>query len=271
MLRYAPLGVTSAVDAESSLAVGVTPGLRSEPQPLRVLHNGRFSLPAGRYRAVIAWATRDPLPARSGDTVSLQVGRIGAPLITWTVSPVPGGTWSEEFWLPVDTGFVGLRGSAEVERSIAALRLEAVDVEDLGARTPTPQVLSAARFGETLVLFHDERMYPESTGFWTAAARATRITLACPGGCSDGVTLRIHSGKVANHLRLATAGWSTEVDLHGEHTIEVPVPPPASGGVVVLDLETATGFVPIEVDPAVRDRRHLGVWISVAPSSKETS
>ncbi|MCC6987756.1 MAG: hypothetical protein IT181_02080, partial [Acidobacteria bacterium] len=269
-VRYAPLSVTSAVDAESTLFVGAAPGLRPEPQPLRVLHNGRFSLPAGRYRAVIEWAVRDPLPARDGARVSLQVGRIGGPLTTWTVTPTPGGTWSEECWLPVDAGFVGLRGDADLERSIAALRMEAVDIVDLGARTATPQVLAAARFGEAVVLFHDERLYPESAGFWTAGGRASRITLACPGGCADGVTLRMHSGRIANRLHLETHGWSEDVDLRGDDMVDVRVPPPAAGGVILLDLSTATGFVPIELDPSVRDRRNLGVWITPALPAKET-
>ena len=269
-VRYAPFSVTSAVNAESALFVGVSPGLRPEPQPLRVLHNGRFSLPAGRYRAVIQWEARDPLPAKPGARVGLQVGRIGGALTTWTVSPTPGGTWSEEFWLPVDAGFVGLRGDADLERSIAALRVEAVDVVDLGARTATPQVLAAARFGEAVVLFHDERLYPETTGFWTAGGRASRVTLACPGGCANGVLLRMHSGKKANRLRLETHGWSQDVALGGETPVEVRVPPPAAGGVILLDLATDSGFVPIELDPTVRDRRNLGVWIEPALPPTET-
>ena len=48
------------------------------------------------------------------------------------------------------------------------------------------------------------------------------------------------------------------------------MPPPAAGGVIVLDLATATGFVPIELDPSVRDRRNLGVWITPVLPPKET-
>jgi hypothetical protein len=212
---------------------------------------------------VVVWATRDPLPARSGGTVALQIGRIGPPLVTWTVDPAPGGTFTREFWLPIDAGFVGLRGSAEIERSIAAIHVDAVDVLDAGVRTPTPQVLSAAAYGDALVYFHDELMYPESTGFWTTGERPARLTIACPGGCSRGVTLRIHSGKRPNHLRLSTHGWSRELDLFGETAIDVPVPAPAEGGVIELDTVTTTGFVPIEVDPAIHDRRYLGAWIEV--------
>jgi len=261
-VRYRPLRVGRAVDAEASLAVRVRPGTRPEPQPLRVLHNGRFSLPAGRYRVVVRWVARDPLPARDGATLGLQVGRIGNPLTTWTVTPTPGGTWSETFWLPVDAGFVGLRGTPEVERSIDEIRFEAEDVEDLGTRTATPQVLAAAAYGRRLVLFHDELMYPEAGGFWTTGQRDARVTIACDDGCTDGVPLRIHSGKAANRLRLSSPGWSHDLDLVPETSIDVVVPPPSTGRVVTLELTTATGFVPIELDPTIHDRRYLGVWVA---------
>jgi hypothetical protein len=269
-LRYAPLRVASALSVESAFAVGVTPGLRREPQPVRVLHNGRFSLPAGRYRLVVQWASRDPLPARPGATVALQVGRIADPMTTWTVTPTPGGRWTEEFWLPVDAGFVGLRGTAEVERSIAAIRIEAVDIIDEGARTATPPVLAASAYGDTLAFFHEERMYPEPGGFWTTGRRPARVTLACANNCAAGVVLRVHSGARPNHLRLATHGWSQEIELTGGTEVDIQVPPPATGNTILLELETTTGFVPMEVDPSLRDERYLGVWVAPMPSARET-
>ena len=268
-LRYAPVRIASAGEIESTLAVSVSPGLRTQPQPLRVLHNGRFSLPAGRYRAIVQWATLDPLPARAGSRLGLQVGRIGEPLRQWTVSPAPGGTWQDEFWLPIDAGFVGFRGTPELERSIAELRVEAVDVVDAGARTPTPQVLASAQYGPLVVAFHDEALHPETGGFWITGARLARITIACPDGCSRGVVLRVHSGKRPNHLRLDTHGWSHEVDLVGEQVMTIAVPPPAAGGVIALEARTTTGFIPMDVDPTIRDRRYLGAWIEPAAAPEE--
>ncbi len=260
-LRYAPLRLASAGEAESAMALTVAAGQRPEPQPVRVLHNGRFSLPAGRYRVVVQWESRDPLPARAEATIGLQVGRIGGPLHEWTVSPSPGGSWQEEFVLPVDAGFVGFRGTAEVERSIAHLRIEALDVVDEGARTVTPQVLAAAAYGPLVVLFHDGALYPEAGGFWTTGERQARVTVSCDGGCGHGVVLRVHSGKRPNHLRLSSHGWSREVDLEGERAVDVLVPAPPTGTVILLDAVTTTGFVPFDVDPSIRDRRYLGAWI----------
>jgi hypothetical protein len=268
-LRYRPLRVSRAAEVEPTLALGVRPGLRPEPQPLRVLHNGRFSLPAGRYRAVVRWATRDPLPARAGTPIGLQVGRIGPPLQQWPLTPVPGGEWTTEFWLPTDAGFVGFRGAPDLERSIEELRIEALDVVDAGARTLTGQVLAASAYGGTIVLFHDETTYPESTGFWTTGERQARVTIACPGGCGRGVTLRVHSGKRPTQLRLATHGWRQTIDLQGETTVAIMVPSPADGGAIELEAMTTSGFMPVEVDPSVRDRRYLGAWIEVDATGEE--
>src|SRR5690606_30698439 len=104
----------------------------------------------------------------------------------------------------------------------------------------------------------------EATGFWTTGGRLARVTVACQGGCDRGVTLRVHSGKRPNRLRLATHGWSQDVELTGETPVQIDVPAPAGGGPIALDTATTTGFVPIEVDPSIRDRRNLGAWIEVA-------
>ncbi len=260
-VRYAPFQVTRAADIDGVMALAVAAGQRSDPQPLRVLHNGRFSLPAGRYRAVAQWAARDPLPARAGALLGLQVGRIGAPLREWPVLPTPGGTWQQEFVLAIDAGFVAFRGTPDLERSIASLRIEALEVVDAGARAITPPVLAAAAYGSIVVFFHDGALYPEHGGFWTTGERLERVSITCDSGCARGVVLRVHSGARPNHLRLSTHGWSQDLDLRGSQPVDVIVPPPAAGGVLTLDAQTTTGFVPIEVDPTVHDRRYLGAWI----------
>lgn len=270
LVRYAPMRVSAARDAVSALTLETAAGARRGPQPLRVLHNARFSLPAGRYRLTVQWASRDPLPAGRSASLGLQVGRVGAPYRTVTVAPAPGGVWSDELLLPVDAGFVGLRGTPEVERSIAAIRVEALAVTDRGARVETPQVLAAARYRDVSIFFHDEHTYAEPAGFWTTGKRTSEITIACPGDCPDGVRLRVHSGAVPTRLHLASQGWSEAVDLQGRAPRDVRVPPPAVGTVIRLALTTESGFVPSDVDPSVRDVRYLGAWVEVPPEAEET-
>ncbi|MDH4063045.1 MAG: hypothetical protein OEW19_01495, partial [Acidobacteriota bacterium] len=106
-LVFDPLRKTSAAEMLPALTLGVAPGIRSDPQPLRVLHNGRFSLPAGEFRVDIAFAPGQPV---AGGTVSLQVGRTGPAFRDWRVEP-PRVTLRETFHLPADASFVGFRGS----------------------------------------------------------------------------------------------------------------------------------------------------------------
>lgn len=270
-LQYGPLRVAPARTAVPVLALETAAGSRRGPQPLRVLHNARFSLPAGRYRVVVQWATRDPLPAGARATLGLQVGRVGAAFRAIDVAPRPGGTWSHELVLPVDAGFVGLRGTPEVERSIAAIRVETLGVIDRGARVDTPQVLAAATYPGADVFFHDEHTYPEPGGFWTTGKRTSDLTVACPGACARGLRLRVHSGPTPTRLHLVSSGWSGTVELTGRTPVDVVVPPPPAGDVIRLSLTTEGGFVPSQVDPAARDVRYLGAWVEVPRDAEETS
>ena len=118
---YDPFRKAAAVDQISRFPLTVSPGLRSDPQPLRVVHNGRFSLPAGRYRADVLFVDGERPGALP---LSLQLGRTGPPVSTWTIDPATG-PWSTEFSLPVDAGFVGFRSGRELERAIREITSDA--------------------------------------------------------------------------------------------------------------------------------------------------
>jgi hypothetical protein len=246
----------SALDQVSSFTLAVGPGLRPEPQPLRVVHNGRFSLPAGRYRADVQFADGErtgPLP------LSLQFGRTGSPVATWQVDPATG-PWSTELSLPVDVGFVGFRSSRELERAISAITLMPLAVVDASRRPRVPQVLAAGLYGEALVLFHDDWTTPEPEGFWVHGRRPTHITIAGQPGAPGPTTFRLRADHAANHVTISAPGWIREFDLPpGEpQVLELPL---ASRGVVSLTIETTGGFVPAEHDPSAKDQRLLGAWV----------
>jgi hypothetical protein len=257
-LVYDPFRKAAATDQVSSFTLSVTPGLRPEPQPLRVVHNGRFSLPAGRYRADVRFIDGErigPLP------LSLQFGRTGSPVATWTVDPATG-PWSTELWLPVDVGFVGFRSPRELERAISAITLTPLAVVDESRRPRVPQVLAAGQYGEALVLFHDDWTTPEPEGFWVHGRRPTQLTIAGHSGAAAAAPLafRLRADYTTNHVRISAPGWIREFDLPpGEpQVLELP---PASRGVVSLTIETTGGFVPSERNPSVRDTRLLGAWV----------
>ncbi|MCA1585125.1 MAG: hypothetical protein LC791_10280, partial [Acidobacteria bacterium] len=243
---YDPWRTVSSEDLIPMLTLGVEPGARRDVQPVRVLHNGRFSLPAGRYRMDVQWSGRNPLPARGTQEIALQVGRNGPPLETWSVIAEPGQVAHTEFALPVDAGFIGFRGSPELERSIASLALTPLDIVDRGIRLHTPPVLAASRYVSVTLLFHDEHTFPEPSGFWTIPGRQTTLTLARPSSLERPTVLLLHPGPRPNHVVVTTYGWRGEMELvPGLHS-SLPLPD-ATREIFMLSIRTAAGFVPSEL------------------------
>lgn len=258
---YDPLRKGAAGDVLPQFSLGVRPLQRTSPQPVRVIHNGRFSLPAGTYTVDVSFGDQvppEPMP------LSLQIGRVGPPFQSWSLKPVPGETWHTSLWLPVDAAFVGLRGSAEMERAITAISITPTAVVDAGARPLLPPVLSAASYPGASFFFHMEQMYPETEGFWTVGGGAADVTLAVPPERSTPVVLRIHSGGQANTATISTFGWRRRYMLTPGHVVDVELPA-ATGGVLPLTITTTSGFSPRDLDPASGDPRFLGVWVEVKP------
>jgi hypothetical protein len=251
---YDPLRKTNAGALLSAMTLQVTPGTRPDPQPIRVLHNGRFSLPAGDYRLDVTFVPDRPVPASD---VSLQVGRVGPPLQTWPL-PAPSGSIRESLRLPADASFVGLRGSRAVEEAVQAISFTPLSVVNAGERVRTPPVLGAARYGGALVLLHDDQVNPEPTGFWILGRRRTVLSVA-PDDTAESI-LRVRSDAPDNSVTLSTHGWSRTVTLQAGQAEDIQLPPPQHG-LVELTIETSTGFIPMDKDPSSRDRRFLGVWI----------
>jgi len=255
---FDPLRKTSAAELLPAMTLGVAPGLRTDPQPVRVLHNGRFSLPAGDYRVDVAFAPGEP---SAGGEVSLQVGRVGPPVQTWPVT-LGAGTISHTIHLPLDAGFVGFRGTREMEQAIQAITVTPTAVVNRGERVQAPPVLGAAQYGATMVLLHDDRVNPEPTGFWVLGRRRTVVSVAPASEVTAPAKLRLRSSVSANEVTLRTRGWEQVVILDADTPVDITLPAPAHG-LVELTILASTGFAPIDRDPASRDRRFLGVWVEV--------
>lgn len=264
---YDPLRHVNADSVLASVRLGVKPRQRLSSQPVRVIHNGRFSLPAGTYAVVVQFNDQVPAPPTP---FSLQIGRIGPPLQTWTLQPRAGDTWRTDVWLALDASFVGFRGPAELERAVDAITITPTAVVDAGARPLVGEVLSAAAYGDVMFYFHDEQMYPEPSGFWTTGRRSAEVTVAMPPSRTAPVTLRIHSGAQANHATIATFGWRRDYELVPGQAVEVELPV-AAGGVIPLTISTDNGFSPRATDPASNDPRFLGIWVELLDKVKEPS
>jgi hypothetical protein len=229
--------------------------MRADPQPVRVLHNGRFSLPAGTYQLDVAWNG-----ARSGEMLSLQVGRTGDPWQSWAVEARAGEHWGTEFSLPVDAGFVGLRGSSQLESVIQRIRIAPLSVVDAARRPREAAVIGASRSGPASVFYHDENAFPERTGFWVAGERRTRVTIERPAGAIP-LVLRVHSGPIANRLQATTFGWSHTADLQPRTRQDITLG--GAGRLVTLTVASDRVFVPRDREPGSTDTRPLGVWVEV--------
>jgi hypothetical protein len=255
-IAYTPAAPMPAAGTISRAILSVTPGARTEPQPIRVLHNGRFTMPAGRYRVDVDWSA-----ARSGETIGLQVGRTGEAWRTWNVEPRPGERWSMEFTLPLDASFVGLRGTPELERTIGRITFVPLSVVDAGRRPRAGTVIGASQFGPVAVFYYDANAFPEGGGFWVRGGGTTRVTFA-RAETGTPLTLRVHSGLITNKLRVATIGWSQEVTLQPKLRDDVEIPT-GDRPLVTLDLRASSAFIPSQLDPAAKDDRPLGVWVEI--------
>jgi hypothetical protein len=246
------------------LTLAVTPLQRTDPQPIRVIHNGRFSLPAGTYRIEVQFGAQPPDRVTP---MTLQVGRVGPPLRRWDFQPQPGQRWETTLWLPVDANFVALRGPVEMERAIERITITPTAVVDAGARPRVPVVLAAAQYPGATMFFHNEQMYPEPSGFWTTGGRSAEVTIAMPPGQTTPIVLRIHAGAAPNTATFSTFGWAREYALvpGKDALVELPV---VSNGVIPLTIAAARGFSPKDIDPTSKDPRHLGIWVEVASAEE---
>jgi hypothetical protein len=257
---YDPVRKVNAAATIPLLRMEVEPGLRSDPQPVRVIHNGRFSVPAGRYDIGVAFGDQAPAAA---EALSMQVGRIGPPLETWTLQPRQGEQWHTAIDLPVDVGFLGFRGSLGLERAISSITITPTAIVDAGVRPRVPNVFAAVRYAGTRVFMHDGQLYPEAAGFWTNGRSTSIVSVAPPPERTTPVTLTVHCGAKANRVTFSSHSWQQTLDLVPGVAQAVSLPPPAAG-VIVLTITTEDGFSPSAIDPASRDSRFLGAWIEVA-------
>jgi hypothetical protein len=267
-ITYHPLHKGAAADVLPELILGVKPLQRTDRQPVRVIHNGRFSVPAGTYTIAVQFGDH---AFDRAYPLSLQVGRNGPPLQTWQLQPKAGELWQTMVWLPLDASFVGLRGPAELEREIRSVTITPSTIVNAGDRPNVPVVLAAASYSGTLLFFHDEQMYPEPHGFWTIGDHAAQVTVAVPPDrASTRVTLHIHPGATPNVATISTFGWQQRVELTPGTAVDVELPMFPSG-VVPLTIDAATGFYPRDVDPSSTDRRFLGIWVEVKSTAATAS
>ena len=243
-------------------SLSAVPGQRTDRQPVRVVLNARFRLPAGDYTVHLKGSGK--AGSAANPAIGLQVGREGRPLETWPLIVRPGAVAQQHFSLPLDAEFVGFRASRAVEQTIAELRLTPVSIVEVRKRYRAPTVLSAASFPAAALFFHDSHVYPEADGFWVKGRATASFTLRKANEADSSLTLAIHSGAAPNVVTVATATSSQRIALVPGVTERLTIPMSEGTAFVPLRITAENGFVPADVGGS-RDRRVLGAWVAFIP------
>jgi hypothetical protein len=260
-LVYDPFSRTSAAAAAARVVLVARPGMRTEPQPLTLMWNARFSLPPGDYLFEMA---RPAAAAAESAKVGLQIGRAGTPLDEWTVE---GPSWQRRVSLPLDAPLVGLRPLAPASLADGELRITPIRIVDQSRRIERPGIVSARRYGRVTAFFHDDFSPGEANGFWTRGGGTTQVTFVTAADDPAAIHATVHCGAVANRVTIHVAGAVERFDLQSGATRQISVPtilhPEIGVRSAPLDVAARGGFVPADIDRTSTDRRRLGCWIEV--------
>jgi len=257
-LLYDPLSRVAGADVLSHVLLVARPGLRTAPQPIELLWNARFALPAGAYRLRL---TRSDAAA-ADTTVSLQIGRTGPPLDTWKVA---GRLWEHQFVLPIDAALVGFRAQPDLANANGELQLTAMSVVDESRRIPRPPVIGARRYGGATAFFHDDQVFAEPAGYWTRGRATAQVTYVTSAESPATIDIMASCGPVPNQVTFSTPEWRRRLAIEpgAPQRVTIPVGDLSGLGVHVapIAIEVENGFVPAAADPGATDRRFLGCWI----------
>ena len=261
-VRYDAFSIVSPGELPPLFIASAVPGERTDPQPVRVVLNARFRLPAGRYALDLTGS--DAAASLPSASMSLQLGREGRPIEGWPLALGPGETSRYEFDVPLDAEFVGFRATRQVEPAVAELRVTPVSIFETRKRFSAPTVLSATAFPAARVFFHDSASYPEAQGFWVKGRTSARMTFLKTREHDTELLLAIHSGARPNVVTIEAPGWSQKLELAPGVTQRVAVPSKEGDRFVPLTITASDGFVPAEVEGS-KDRRLLGAWVAFIP------
>jgi len=258
-ILYNPLSHITSANALSRVSLVARPGLRTAPQPIDLLWNARFALPAGDYRLRLL---RRGNSALAGTTLSLQVGRSGPPLEHWDVV---GPVWEHRFVLPIDAALVGFRAQPDLGKGDGELQLTPIHIVDEGRRIARPSVIGAQRYGTMTAFFHDDRVFAEPNGYWTRGRANARVTYAVNAESPVTIDIVVRCGPVANRVTLSTPDWEEHLVLERGVARHVAIPtrvlPDLGVRLAPLEISVQGGFVPADLDSRTADRRFLGCWI----------
>ena len=243
------------------LVLGVKPLQRSDPQPVRVIHNGRFSLPAGTYDVAVQFNDRPPDRAAAAVAAD-RPQRPAAPDLD--AAAAAGRAMADD---AVAAGRCELRRPARSGRARTRDRRDHHHADRRRRCRRAPARAGRARgrelSGARRCTFTTSSSIPKPQGFWTIGGQVV-------AGHGRGAARPDRAGRAAHASgREAEPRDRQHVRLAALVTIWCRVRRSKSScrslpsGVVPLTIAAETGFYPRDIDPQSTDRRFLGVWVEV--------
>jgi hypothetical protein len=198
---------------------------------------GLGSVPAGSFRVT---------PEAPGAVGEIVIGRAPQPIATLGDTPL-------DLVLPVTVNALRVRGVGE----------RGVYLQPLSppVRAPQQKALRALKYGSVTAYFIDDRVYAEPGAFWVGGARYANVVLQADPGV-DRAELEITNAPVANRITITGAAQPFDRELLPGEVALVPVIFDARGS-ARLQIESSSGFIPADANPANQDRRFLGVYVKV--------
>jgi hypothetical protein len=212
-------------------------------------------IPAGDYELVLSGSNRP-----RGE-IAIHVGRTDLVLDRFSLDGRPSGPSGLVLQLPVRVHSVRILGDDEARRSISRIDLRPLRLGDAIGGRSRGFALSASREGTARVFFLDTGAFVEPGGFWTRGASRTRVVIDANGAAVP-PTLVVRAGPVPTTAELISGEWAESLRLSPGEERHVRLPALRGAEAWLVEVLTSEGFRPAWHDPASRDMRDLGVWIT---------
>jgi hypothetical protein len=217
------------------------------------------------------WSEMTHLPPAfyevAGTVVGTPAGRIRVvtdrrtpPLAEWDAAELERA-WKRTLLIPVAVAGLQLDLDGDAQRHVRDLTVRAVSVVPRADRPADgAEAGHGARYGSAAVYALTGTVWVEPGGMWVGGAGAAGFVVRPDEPGAIHVFLR--NGPMTNVVTLVSGPWRQEVRLQAgeERVVDVPADPRRLAA--PLQVMSAQGFRPSEVNPKTDDDRFLGVWVA---------
>jgi hypothetical protein len=217
------------------------------------------------------WSAMSHLPPAvyevAGTVVGTPAGHIRvltdrrtSPLAVWDAAQLEN-TWKRTLLIPVAVAGLEVDLDGDAQRHVRDLTVRAVSVVPRADRLAEGEEAGhGARYGSAAVYALTGTVWVEPGGMWVGGASGAGLAVRPdePGA----IHLFLRNGPMTNDVTLASGSWRQEMRLQAGEERVVDVPADRSRLATSLQVMSAQGFRPSEVNPKTDDDRFLGVWIA---------